>query len=79
MIELYDHPFSGNCCKIRLALSHLGVDYSRVKVDVFGGEQHSEGFEPINPARKIPVLSDDGFVIWESNAILFFSREEVRP
>lgn len=71
-MELYDHPLSGNCYKVRLALSHIGVDYSRVNVDIFSGEQPAAWFRRLNSAGKIPVLSDDGFVIWESHAILLY-------
>jgi len=34
MIKLYDHPLSGNCYKVRLALSHLGVEYKRIPLDM---------------------------------------------
>ena len=29
-----------------------------------------DGYEQLNPNRKMPVLEDEGFVLWESNAIL---------
>lgn len=79
MIKLYNHPLSGNSYKARLALSSLGVEYERVNVDVFKGEQHAEGFRLLTPAEKIPVLTDGDFVIWESNAILLYLGKRFAP
>jgi len=79
MIRLYDHPLSGNCYKVRLALNQLGVEYEKVTVDIFKGEQNSPEFVALNPNRKIPVLVDNGFVIWESNAILLYLGKRFFP
>ncbi len=79
MLKLYDHPLSGNCYKVRLALSQLGVEYEREYLDIFKGEQHSSGYQSINPNRKIPVLIDEGFHMWESNAILLYIGKKYSP
>jgi glutathione S-transferase len=79
VIKLYDHPLSGNCYKVRLLLSNLGVPYERVHVDIFAGEQHSERFRMINPCGKIPVLIDGDFTIRESNAILLYLGNKYHP
>ncbi len=79
MIRLYDHPLSGNCYKVRLALNQLGVEYEKVTVDIFKGEQNSPEFVALNPNRKIPVVVDSGFVIWESNAILLYLGKRFSP
>ena len=79
MLKLYDHPLSGNSYKSRLTLSHLGVEYERICVDVFKGEQHSAEFTTLNPNNKIPVLVDGGFVIWESNAIPLYLAKKYAP
>jgi hypothetical protein len=39
MITLYDSETSGNCYKIRLMLSFLGLEYDRKRVDLFKEEQ----------------------------------------
>lgn len=78
-MKLYDHPLSGNCYKVRLALHQLGVEYERVYVDIFGGEQHTPEHEDMNPNKKIPVLVDGDFTMWESNAILLYLGKKYSP
>jgi glutathione S-transferase len=79
MIKLYDNAISGNCYKVRLALSQLGVEYERVNVDIFRGEQKEPWFSELNPNKKIPVIVDDGFTMWESNAILLYLGKKYAP
>jgi len=79
MISLYDHPLSGNCYKVRLLLSHLGVPYERITVDIFKGENKTEEFKKLNPYLKIPVIIDGDFVMWESNAILLYLAKKHSP
>ncbi len=79
MLKLYDNPLSGNCYKVRLALNQLGVEYEREYLDIFKGEQHTRDYESLNPNRKIPVLIDDGFHMWESNAILLYLGKKYSP
>ncbi|KGF78039.1 glutathione S-transferase, partial [Massilia sp. JS1662] len=38
MLRLYDSRFSGNCWKIRILLSQLGIPYERVTLDIAKGE-----------------------------------------
>lgn len=78
-MKLYDHPLSGNCYKARLLLGHLGVDYERVSVDIFGGEHKKEDFKKLNPNQKIPVLVDGSVTIWESNAVVLYIAKKYSP
>ncbi len=79
MLKLYDHPLSGNSYKSRLALSNLGIEYERINVDVFKGEQNDPKFAALNPNKKIPVLVDEDYVLWESNALLFYIGKRYSP
>jgi len=79
MIKLYDNPLSGNCYKVRLLLNHLGVKYERVTVDIFEGEHKTQEFAKLNPIQKIPVLEENGYIIWESNAILLYLARKFSP
>jgi glutathione S-transferase len=70
-MRLYDYAASANCYKVRLLLAHLGVEYERVPIDIFGGDTLTDEYATINPARTTPVLEDPpGTFLQESNAIL---------
>ena len=47
----------------------LGLDYEHVKVDFASGETHQPAHLALNPNGHIPVVDDDGFILWESMAI----------
>ena len=72
MIKLYRYPLSGNAHRAELLLSLLDLEYSLIDVDLRKGEQKSESFLNLNPFGQVPVLDDDGFIIYESNAILVY-------
>lgn len=68
---LYDSPLSGNCYKVRLLLSHLGLAYERAEVDATRHGRRPPDLLRHNPAGQVPVLVDpEGRAIVESNAIL---------
>src|SRR5262245_37821308 len=73
MITLYDYELSGNCYKLRLLMSILGVAYQSHDVDFYPGRQHkSDWFLKINPLGQLPVLVDDGLVLRDAQAILVY-------
>src|SRR5215213_9506601 len=75
-MRLYDYAASGNCFKVRLLLSQLGLPYERVPVDIFAGDTLTDEFARLNPARTTPVLvRDGGPPLPESNAILLHLAE----
>jgi glutathione S-transferase len=47
----------------------LGLDYEHVKVDFAKGETRTPAHLALNPNGHVPVIDDDGFVLWESMAI----------
>ncbi|MEW8507507.1 MAG: glutathione S-transferase family protein [Candidatus Thiodiazotropha sp.] len=71
-LKLYNFPRSGNCYKVRLLLSMLGLDYARVDIDLLKGESLTDEFKRINPRGQVPVLLDGDLVIWDSMAILVY-------
>lgn len=71
-LKLYDFDRSGNCYKIRLLLSMLGLDYERIPTDSSTGETQTPEFKRLNPRGQIPVLIDGEALIWDSMAILVY-------
>lgn len=73
MIELYDYELSGNCYKIRLMLSVLNIQYKSNNIEFYPSEEHkSDDFLKINPLGQLPVISDNGFVLRDAQAILIY-------
>lgn len=59
-------------------LEETGLDYRLVPVDTFKGEQHASEFTAISPNAKVPVIEDDGAVVFDSNAILLHLAEKTQ-
>ena len=71
MIKLYDYELSGNCYKLRLMMSMLGIEHETVAVDFYPGNEHkSEWFRELNPLGQLPVIEDGGLVLRDAQAIL---------
>ena len=80
MIKLYDYLLSVNCYKQRLLLSILDVPYETVDIDFYPGWEHKgPEFKKINPLGHIPVIDDDGYVLWDAHAILIYLASEYDP
>ncbi|HYP75729.1 MAG TPA: glutathione S-transferase family protein [Polyangiaceae bacterium] len=76
---LYDYAFSGNCYKVRLLLSQLGIEYETRAVDIIAGEARQPWFSSKNPLGQVPVLElPDGTCLRESSAILMHLAEGTR-
>ena len=73
---LHDYAASANCLKVRVLFGLLGRDYRRVAVDIFDGGTLTAAYGELNPLRETPVLvTGDGEVVTQSNAILWFLAE----
>lgn len=76
MLTLYTSPLSGNGRKVHMLLEEVGASYQLSKLDLTKGEQKNPDYLKLNPNGKVPTLVDDGFVLWESNAILLYLAEK---
>lgn len=76
MLRLYDFLTSGNCWKIRLVFSHLGIPYERIEIDRFADYAGSPAYRAVNPLGLVPALRlEDGRILHDSGAIAFFLAE----
>lgn len=72
-VVLYDSPVSGNCYKVRLILTLLGVEFERREVSVVDRSGRDEVLGGLSPSLNVPaVVLEDGRPLAESNAILWY-------
>jgi glutathione S-transferase len=70
MLRLWGRRSSINVQKVLWTLAELGLTFEQIDAGGrFGGLDTAE-FRARNPHGRIPVIDDDGAVIWESNAIV---------
>jgi glutathione S-transferase len=71
-MKLYLFPPSPRVLGLVALKNHLSLECEVQPIDLGRGEQLTPQYLAINPNKKMPTLEDDGFVLWESNAILFY-------
>jgi glutathione S-transferase len=65
-------PLSGHSHRVHLALSLLGLPYELIDVDLMKAAHKQPEFLALNPFGQVPVLDDDGTILFDSNAILVY-------
>lgn len=68
--RLWGRASSGNVQKAIWALEELGLAYEHVEAGGAHGIVGEARYRAMNPNGLVPTLEEDGFVLWESNAIL---------
>lgn len=71
-MKLYDLDVSGNCYKVRLLCSLLGVPVELIPVDFMGGAHKRSPVIDLNPFGQVPVLEDGDVILRDSQAILVY-------
>src|ERR1700760_3184502 len=70
-MKLYLFP-AGRAVGVLALKNHLELDCEVHLLDFRQGDQLTPEYLTLNANKKMPTLEDDGFVLWESNAILFY-------
>lgn len=76
-MRLYHHPYSFNARRAVMTALHLKSPVELVFVDLAKGEQRQPQFLKLNPNHRVPVLEDDGFLLWESHAIMQYLADKM--
>ena len=77
-LKLHVFPPSPRAFKVLVVAHHLGIDYELVLCDLTKGAQKSAAHTALNPNQRMPVLEDDDFKLWESNAIVQYLATKKR-
>ena len=76
MITVYGYSPSGNCHKLRMLLDHLGREYRWIEIDSAHGATRTPEYLAKNANGRVPIVElDDGRILAESNAILYWLAE----
>lgn len=74
-IKLYTAA-TPNGWKISIALEEMRLPYEVRVIDFASDEQKAAWYLRLNPNGRIPTLDDEGFVVFESGAILIYLAEK---
>ena len=69
-MKVYGHPLSSCTRKVLITLAEKGQKAEFCAVDLFTAEQKAAAHMSRHPFGVVPVLDDDGFVLYESRAIV---------
>lgn len=75
-LTLYFGSGSPFAWKVWLALEHKGIAYTPKRLSFDADETRKPEFLAINPRGRVPTIVDDGFALYESNAICEYLEEQ---
>lgn len=70
MLKVWGRINSVNVEKVVWTAKELGLPFERIEAGGAFGVVDTPEFRAMNPVGRVPVIEDDGFVLWESNAIV---------
>ena len=69
-LKIHAFPASPRAFKVLSFANHIAIPYEFVLCDLTKGAQRSPEFTALNLNQRMPVLEEDGWSLWESNAIV---------
>lgn len=70
MLKIWGRTSSVNVQKVMWTVAELGLAHERVDAGLHYGGVNEPWYRAMNPNGRVPVIDDDGFVLYESNAIV---------
>lgn len=70
MLKIWGRRNSINVQKVLWTCAELGLPYERVDAGLQFGVNDTAEYRAMNPNGLVPTIDDDGFVLWESHAIV---------
>jgi glutathione S-transferase len=71
VITLYHSPQSRSMRVVWLA-EEIGIPYRIHALEMFSDAMKDPAYLAVHPLGKVPAIDDDGFVLWETTAILSY-------
>ena len=70
MLKIWGRTNSINVQKVLWCCAELNLKYERIDAGLHFGVNTTPDYKAMNPNALVPTISDDGFVLWESHAIV---------
>ncbi len=75
-MKIHGNSWSNAARRVQMLCEELKIPYRYETVDLMNGVQYEPAFLKLNPNSKVPVIEDDGFVLWESQAIMRYLADK---
>lgn len=72
MLKIWGRSNSINVQKVMWVVGELAIPHQPIDAGMQFGVVDEPWFRAMNPNGRIPTIDDDGFILWESNAIVCF-------
>lgn len=70
MLKIYGRSDSSNSAKVFWLLAETGIAHERIDCGGRFGGNDTPAYLAMNPPGKVPMIDDNGVIVWESNAVL---------
>jgi glutathione S-transferase len=70
MLKIWGRKNSINVQKVLWACGELALPFERIDAGMAFGVNNTPEYKAMNPNGLVPVISDDGFILWESHVIV---------
>ena len=79
MLKLWGRVNSSNVQKVLWLCEELNIPYERTEAGMQFGVVNEPAYRKMNPNGRVPTIDDEGFVLWESNAIVRYLAAKHAP
>lgn len=75
-VTLYYMSGSPYAWRVWLALAHKGIPHEIRTISYDAGDLQQDWYAALNPRRRVPVIDDEGFTLYESAAIVEYLEDK---